>query len=97
MSQKKYLLFIPSIGRYTSYDTTEELIIARDKLLAIELERLKENYKILEESFYANGDSETRAWRENKKRPYLEVALSEGHPIEILRDIHPLISKVEVI
>lgn len=97
MSAKKYLLFIPSVGRYTAYNSLEDLIIARDKLLAIDLERLKENYKILEESFYPNGDSETRAWRAEKNKSTPEVLLTEGHEIEILRDIHPLIAKVVVV
>ena len=94
--EKKYLLFIPSVGKYTQYNSLDELIVARDNLLKVELERIKNEYKILEESFYSNGDSETRPYKENKKRDTPEILLKEGHPIEVLRDIHPLISKVEI-
>jgi hypothetical protein len=97
MTKKQYLLFIPTLGRYTAYNSLEELEIGRDKLLAVELERLKEQYKILEETIYPNGDSETRPFKTDKKRSTPEVLLTEGHTIEILRDFHPLLKKTETI
>jgi hypothetical protein len=98
MTKKKFLLFNPTTGRHTSFETLQELRAAREKLLQIELEKLRPQYAILEEIFYENGDSETRPLPEgHQHRSTPHVNMNYSHPAPSISEPHPLIKKTETI
>lgn len=94
MNQKKYLLFNPILGTYAPFENLEQLRIAREELLQIELKKMRQRYSVLEEVIYPNGDSETRPYKETQTR---EVPLVATHDIPILPKRHWLYKKVETI
>ncbi|MFL5812714.1 MAG: hypothetical protein ACJ763_03985 [Bdellovibrionia bacterium] len=98
MTKKKFLLFNPTNGLHTSYNTLQELHAAREKLLQIELEKLRPQYRILEEVFYENGDSETRPLAEDHPHQTgAHVQMNYSHVTPSISEPHPLIKKTETL